>query len=258
MDLASYQSITGITVASADETRVTAEIARSRRKLEGMLGYTLDSAQRETNLYNELGKTDSDYSCPIVNLDNLLAPDAVQGAYRLYNFNPLDVYQHVDPFTQLYSVKLVYVKQGASPNGVTIKTFDDEYIRSHHSVNWSKYIQDFRGLLPQSNINFSWLCSCNQRHHYQLAVDAEWGFTDIPDDLLDVWADMVTYYANDSRNLKSEDILTHSYTKFDSDEYTTAQGTVKVSVGPHEIPRNRAIIQKYAGPRGFVTKETIA
>lgn len=244
MNLEQYQTITGTTVASADQTRFTAEIARARRRLENALGYTLDPAQRETNLYNELGKTSTELACPIVNTEDLLDPDEVQGAYRLFNFNPMDEYHHVDPFTRIYAVKVVYIKQGASPNGITVKTFDDEYIRQHQNEIWSKYISDFRGHWPRTRFNLSWMCDHPVEHYYQLAVDADWAFEDIPEDLQDIWADMVTYYSDDERDKRSETILTHSWTKFD-------RGT------PEALPDNQKLLYKYAGPHGALSGQVV-
>lgn len=232
MNLAEYQTLTGITVSSSDTARVTAEIARSRRQLESMLGYTLDPALRNTNLYNELGKTTTDCAYPIVDVDTLDDPDAVTTAYRLYSYNISDKYWHVDPFTKINKVKLVYIKQGASPSGVTVRTFADVDIRSLQGRdNWSKYIE-------YTPAEF-WLCRYD--HHVQVAVDAVWGFETIPDDLKYVWADMVTYSSDLKKNIKSESILTHSYTKFDR-------------VAAELEPANHAVLSRYAGPHGTLSK----
>lgn len=226
MDLTTYQTLTGIT--ADNPTRTTAEIARTQTMLESLLGYTLNTSLVNTNLYNELGKTDSECSCPVDDLDSLLAPDAVVTAYRLFDYNITDKFWHVDPFTKINSVKLVYVKQGASPNGVTVKTFADTDIRSVMSKDsWSKYIE----YTPSEYY------LCKHDHHIQLAVDAVWQFTTIPTELKYVWCDMITYYANDSADIKSESILTHSYTKGDT-------------TPPEYRARNKSIIAHYAGPRG--------
>lgn len=237
MTLAEYQTLTGITVAASDQARVTAEIAKSRRILETMLGYTLDPALVNTNLYNELGKTDTDCACPIVDIDSLDDPDPVVTAYRLYDYNLTDQFFHVDPFTIINAVKLVYIKQGESPSGITVKTYDDEDIREHQGRDaWSKYIE----YTPHT----FWYC--RHDHHIQLAVDAVWQFpTTIPDDLNYVWADMVTYYADCKKDLKSESILTHSYTKFDKEI-------------PETLSHNQAVLSRYAGPHGTLSRIHIA
>lgn len=197
-----------------------------------MLGFTLSSGSVNTNLYNELGKTDSECSCPIVDLDSLEAPDAVVTAYRLYNYNLNDTFWRVDPFTTVNKVKLVYLKQGASPNGVTVKTFLDTDIRVTPDKNgWNKYIE----FSPETYY------LCRHDHTLQLAVDAVWQFSSIPTDLKYVWCDMITYYADDNRDIKSESILTHSYTKGD----TTA---------PEYKDRNRNVLIRYAGPHGSLAK----
>ena len=236
MTISQYEAITGTTVASGDSTRVTAEIARARRKLESLLGYTLDPTLRDTNLYFEAGKTSSEYSCPVVNDANLLPPDPVITAYRLYGFNPKDPYLHVDPFTDVNAVKLVYIRQGAAPNGITVKTFDAKYVREYQGrTAWSKYLSEF-----DHHYHFS----CAHSHQLQLAVDAVWQFATIPDELLDVWADMVTHYSDESNNIKSESILTHSYTKFDT-------GT------PEMRSENMRTISRFAGPHGSVSKQVV-
>ncbi len=229
MTLAEYQTLTGITVSASDQTRVTAELARSRRKLETLLGYTLDPNQRLTNYYVELGKTDSDYACPIVDIDELEPPEAVISAYRLFPYSPEDVFLSVDPFITLHAVKLVYLRQGASPNGVTVKTFDEDYITLQKFNTWGKYLYEF------PRYWYRW--ACIHSHQLMLAVDADWGFATVPTELSEVLADFATYYADDNRDLKSESILTHSYTR-------------GAKTDPGTVSGNKAIVSKYAGPNG--------
>lgn len=236
MNLSEYQTLTGLSVASADQTRVTAELARSQRKLEALLGYTLTPANRNTNLYNELGKTNSDYSCPIVDTDDLEAPDAVVNAYRLFPYNPDDVFLAVDPFTTLNKVKLVYLRPGSVPNGVTVKTFDEDYVTSQKTGTWSKYLYEY------PRYWYRWVCA--HSHRLQLAIDADWAFATVPDELNELIADFTTYYSDDNRNLKSESILTHSYTRdIKDDPYTTDYA--------------KSIIAKYAGPNGSAYRELV-
>lgn len=232
MDLSTYQTLTGITVSSDNIATVTAQIARTRAMLETMLGFTLDSSQVNTNLYNELGKAANECACPDVESENLQDPDAVVTAYRLYRYNSLDKYFHTDPFTKLNKVKLVFIKPGATPNGVTLKTFDPEEIRSQFGrENFAKYIEHC----------IDCLCSCDCSDCVQLAVDADWLWTGtLPVDLQYVWTDMITWYANCKKDIRSESIDTHSYTKFDRS-------------APELEPQNLAVIKKYAGPYGSVT-----
>lgn len=232
MDLSTYQTLTGITVPAGNVALVTAQIARTQAMLETMLGFTLDSSLVNSNLYSELGKTQLECACPSIDTDNLNDPDAVVTAYRLYHFNSLDQYFHVDPFTKLNKVKLVFIRPGATPNGITLKTFDNDQIRSEFGRDgWSKYIEHC----------LNCLCDCNCDDCVQLAVDADWLWTgDLPLDLQYVWTDMITYYSNPkAETLKSESIDTHSY-------------TFKDNVQPETKPHNLAVLKKYAGPYGSV------
>lgn len=234
MNLSEYQSLSGITVSSSNTALVTAQIARTQAMLETMLGFTLDSSKVNTNLYNELGKTVNECACPSVDTENLQDPDTVTTAYRLYRYNTLDKYFHVDPFKRLNKVKLVFIKQGAGDNGITLKTFDLDEVRVQYGrESWSKYIEHC----------LDCLCSCDCDDCVQLAVDAEWVWSDsteLPLDLKYVWVDMITWYANCKKDIRSESIDTHSYTKFDRS-------------APELEPQNLAVIKKYAGPYGSVT-----
>lgn len=236
MDFSTYQQLSGVTVASGQTAFVQAQIDRTQAMLETMLGFTLNPENVTTNLYNELGKTQSECSCPNVDTEVLNDPDVVVGSYRLYKYNELDRYFHVDPFSVLNKVKLVYIRPGDStdnPQGVTIKTMDVDDIRVEYGrEGWAKYIERCRDCL----------CYCDCKECVQVAVDADWLWTsidDIPKDLLYVWTDMITYYSDPKRNIKSESITTHSYTKSE----------VKL---PELEPHNLSVIKKYAGQYGSV------
>lgn len=221
MTTAEYTALTGIPVTSANLAMVTAQIARSRRLLEAMLGYSLDDPN--DNQYVELGKTQSDCPCPEdVDLDDLLPADAVVYAYRLFPYNRKDSYLYIDPATAVHKVKLV-------KDGVTYRTLDV----SDYRLNWKNGVVKY---LEQSKC---WcLCVDCVCENVQLAVDADWlGKTDYPDDLLGVWADMVTYYSDPKYNIKSETLGPHSYNKFD--------GTA-----PQDMSAGSIILKKYAGPNG--------
>lgn len=235
MTLAEYQALTGITVTAANTAKVTAQIARTQALLETLLGFTLDPDEVETNLYNELGKSSQDCFCPSVDLEDLQPPDAVVGAYRLFRYNDLDKYFHVDPFSTLHKVKLVFIKGGTGANGVTIKTFDTDEIRVNYGRDGlAKYIEHCHDCL----------CTCECNDCVQLAVDADWLWTpatEIPTDLQYVWADMITWYSDPkNKGIRSESIDTHSYTRFDN-------------TAPEMEPSNLAIIKRYAGPYGSVS-----
>lgn len=232
MDLSAYKQLSGVTVSAARSQFVAAQINRCKAMLETMLGYTLSPESVTKNLYNELGKASRECACPDVDIEDLQDPDEVVGAYRLYEYNVLDEFFHIDPFKTINKVKLVYVKPNG--DGITLKTFDDDEIRSDIGRDGiGKYLEHCRHCL----------CVCECTNCVQLAVDADWfwGENDnIPDDLLYVLADMVTWYSNPRKDIKSESITTHSYTKFDQ-------------VAPEKEPSNMAVIQKYAGPYGTVT-----
>jgi hypothetical protein len=236
VDLDIYQTVSGITVPSSQTTKVAAVIDRTRAMLETMLGYPLDPDEATQNLYNELGKTQSqDWSCLNVDTENLLPADTVHGAYRVFDYNPLDVVQILDPFdvsTGPYAVKLVRGR-------VTVRTFEtSEYALTSRKGGLGGGLQ----LLQPT-----WVCSCG-RNCLQLAIDADWdwmtdddGEQNIPNDLLGVWADMVTFYGDDKRNIRSQTVLSHSWNKFDNR-------------APEAEDYNRAVIKAYAGPRGSVMR----
>jgi hypothetical protein len=234
VNLEQYEILTGITVSAAQQTLVEAQIRRTQKMLETMLGFTLDPDLVQENLYNELGKTPTECPCPNIDSEVLDPADEVVFAYRMYNYNDKDKYLHVDPFTEIHAVKLV-------KDGVTFKTFEDYEIRAQYQSNWGKFIENCKPL-----------CYCLQECKcVQLAVDATWLFACdssvdssigcINDDLLYVWADMVTYYADCKSDVKSESIGSHSYTKFDN-------------VAPELEASNLAVLKKYAGPHGSLTK----
>lgn len=219
MNITEYQELSGINVASKDVDRVTATISKTQKILEGMLGYSLDT--RDTNEYNEIGKTITECPCDI-NLDNLSAPDSVEFAYRLFTYREDDKYLSIDPATVIYAVKLV-------KDGVTVKTLDSDDYRAHFKNGLIKFIER-RKLWCDVECEF-----------VQLAVDAEWAFEEVPDDLLYIWADMITYYSDLNKDIKSQVLGTHSYTKFDNRE-------------PENKSENLSIIKKYAGPNGSLNR----
>ena len=245
MDLSKYEELTGISVSSSQEGKVNAQIKRQQVILEQMLGFTLDPEKTEENLYNELGKTKTDCSCPDVGDQHLDPADEVIGAYRLYNYNPDDEYLHIDPFKQINKVKLVYVRFGESPNGITLREFNKE----DNSTNTAGVHYSNGGVTKYLQQCWENICICSCNTCVQLAVDADWlwpkegegeeATQNIPDDLLYIWADMVTYYSNPSRRIKSETITSHSYTLTDE-------------VAPELDAQNIATIKKYAGPGGSV------
>ncbi len=233
MNLCDYETLTGTTVAESAKKLTLAQIRRTTSMLETMLGYTLSPDLAKTNIYKELGKTTRDCFCPqSFDEDDLLPADTVTGSYRLFDYNPNDVFHLIDPYKTVYKAKLVYTKTGSGDTGITIRTFDDDQIRVHtNNEGFGKYLEHCKECL----------CRCED-NCVQLAVDADWLWgedDELPVDLQYVLADMVTYYSDSKRNIRSESITTHSYTKFDN-------------VAPEMEPTNIAIIKKYAGQRGSV------
>lgn len=235
MNLNEYKTLSGITVSSGDESYVTAQIDRTQYMLETMLGFTLDSTKVTENIYDELGQTQQECACSSVDTESLLPADEVNGAYRLYNYNKQDKYFHIDPASDIYSIKLVYIKEGSGVSGVTLKTLDIDTIRLHlNNYGFINYIEHCKSCFCDCD------CDC-----VQLAVDADWLWeNNLPKDLMYLWADMITYYSDKKLNIKSESIDSHSYTKGDTK-------------APETEPRNIAILKKYAGPRGSIAVQPL-
>lgn len=225
MTLTEYETITGIDVSASRETFVTAQIGRSQRILEDMLGFTLDPTLYNQNQYTESGKTALDCPCP-GSEGTLEAADAVVFAYRLYQYNPKDAFLSIDPCSTVHAVKLVY-------NNITYKTLDSDEYRPETLEGMIKYLEQIKCWC-------SAICLCK---YVQLAVDATWLWADgqIPADLNDVWAEMATFYSDKKKDLKSETLDTHKWIK--------AHNTP-----PEQQPHNVAVINKYAGPLGSIKR----
>jgi hypothetical protein len=249
MNVELYTVLTGRTYATDEHRFIDAQIKRAKRQLESLLGFTLDPDLVNKNFYNETGKTLIECSCPNVT-DTLLDPDIVVGAYRLYSYNALDEYLHIDPFYEIFKVKLVRF-DGA--DGITVKEFTE--FTPIYKEDWGKYIE------VCDDCCFCTLCEdCTDC--LQLAVDADWAFpntadstigdssvggtvTAIPDDLLYVWCDLTDYLVGGKENIKSESIGSHSYTKFDKDS------------SPLDKLENKQVLAKYAGPKGSMAKRFV-
>lgn len=228
MDLSTYEELTGLTVETTDETRVIAQIDRTQSILEALLGYSLDTSIAGENRYSEIGKTKEECDCDTPDEEDLDAPDAVVSAYRLFPYNKHDHYLSIDPATSVNAVKLVR-------NGITFKTIDD--FKVNYRQGFIKFIEQIR----------CW-CLYDYCSQVQLAVDAVWmgseidyNISPLPNDLLNIWADMVTFYSDPKWNIKSETLGTHSYSKFTTDP-------------PEILLINLSILKKYAGPNGTINK----
>lgn len=230
MDIKKYEELTGLIVPESKYTYYTAQIKRVQRKLETLLGYTL----QPQNLYTELGKTQTECFCPnIPESSSLLPPDAVRGIYKVFPYNYKDKVLHIDPFVDVYAVKLVRTME--SRQFITYKTFET-FTKQYMSQGIGNHIEKCE----------TCFCNCDCKDCVQLAVDADWidfteDSTDIPDDLLYLWADMVTYYADPTHDIKSESVDGHSWSK----------GDVKP---PEEAAEMQLLLRRYAGPFGSITR----
>lgn len=221
MNLDKYQELTGITVPDSQAAAIEAQIKRVRNTLEGLLGWPLTKSKVSINHYEEFGKSvdECDFNGPYNE------PDSVVNAYRLFNFNKHDQFLKVDPFTIIHAAKLVFLRPGEGPNGITLQTLDN--IRVHVSRGVKKYIERCEDCF----------CRFDCEDCVQLAVDADWLYEDcLPEDLLYAWADAVTYENDCKKDIRSETLGTHSYTKFDRENPWVT---------------NAGVIKKYAGANGL-------
>lgn len=214
--------MTGISIPTSQLTRYSAIVKRTQRTLEQLLGYTLETSTeiRLNNYYQETGKTQDTCPCGAVNEDSLIAPDDVVKAYRIFPYHKTDTFLMIDPAKSVSKIKLIM-------NNITYRTFvDGEYSLTYQNG----YITSIRILECPCKCYYE----CNG---VQLAVDADWCYESLPEDLLYVWCDMIEYYADPKKDIKSQTLGPHSYTKFNIQK-------------PEEMSTNIEIIKKYAGPYG--------
>lgn len=230
MDLEKYEELTGITIPASKRVYFTAQIKRVQSKLESLLGFTL----KAKHLYTELGKSQVECVCPdIPESSSLLPPDEVKGIIKIFPYNSKDKFLHIDPFYDVYNVKLGKVLDNKT--FITYKTFE----------NFTKHFMS-QGIGNSIEKCETCFCNCDCKDCVQLIVDANWiDFTeeesDLPDDLLYLWCDMINYYADPTKDIKSESVDGHSWSKGDV-------------VAPEELIENKLIIQRYAGPYGSITR----
>lgn len=236
MTIEKYEKLTGTTVPTAKQDFFKAQIRRTRMLLESMLGYSLSDPR--INNYEEKGKSETDFDLPDIS-DTLLEPDEVEFAYRLFTYNDKDKFLSIDPCETVHAVKLVILRGGEEPNGITVKTFDSDEFSLHVSKgNIKKFLE------KTNECWWTWwaACDCEWREQVMLAVDADWLFFDcLPEEIKYLWSDMVTYYVNPNRNLKSETLGSHSY-------------SVNTQPHPEDLPESQAILKKYAGPNGSLAR----
>lgn len=222
MTIEQYEEITGTQVT--DATGTEASIKRVQYLLEDMLGYSLDEEESEVNHYFEKGKSQGE--CIIPSDDSsLLPPDPVEGSYRLFPYNTHDEYLSIDPTVEIHAIKLVVVRPGSKPNGITVKTYNNDQVNVEFTRGVSKYIEICRECL----------CFCECRDCVQLAIDADW--LQPQQDLLFVWAEMVQYDLDCNKGIKRKTIGPHSTEWFES-------------MNPIDSVRIKRILEKYAGPNG--------
>lgn len=228
MELEKYEKLMGMTIPESKRVYMEAQIKRVQTKLESLLGFTL----KASNIYTELGKTQVECVCPDIP-QTLLPPDEVKGIIKIFPYNYKDKFLHIDPFLDVYNVKLGKVTE--DKNFVTYKVFE-HFTKHFMSQGIGKYIEKCQ----------TCFCDCECKDCVQLIVDANWiDFTDeesdIPDDLLYLWCDMVNYYADPTKDIKSESVDGHSWSRGDIQ-------------APEEMIENKLILQKYAGPYGSITR----
>lgn len=241
MDQPTFKQLTGIELDCDQAERFTNVVSLSKLQLEGMLGWPLDPEDFE-NQYEEEGKIRSSVLC-LCNEEeeNLDSPDDVVGRYRVYKYFSTDTFIKIDPALEIHAVKLV-------KGNITYRTFEtDEYfpVWKNGNPKFCTSLQIRKECLTPCN----WLYACPGE--YMIAVDAEWAFpntedeeplTTLPLELQKVWADMVANEFEEKKDIKSESITSHSYTKFEPKTI-------------YEI--YKAVFDKYAGPTGTVRRPRI-
>lgn len=248
MTIAEYQTLTGITVPTADTARVTAAIRKAEVKLGNLLGYSL-SKQKS---WSELGKVQYNGLVPFPSLpvseetlNNLSASDEQTGDIQLFNFDELDKHIRINPAKEVYRAKIV------------LPVNRDEFITIYELDNATPYLNSSRLVTALTRYTtwytWTWWNSLlrGERQNLMIAVDAD--FVDICDankyaDLTDLLCDMVTYYSDPNYsimgNIRSESIDSHSYSR-------ASTGSNPDSAAPEGQLTSKRIIEKYAGPGAF-------
>lgn len=248
MTIAEYQTLTGITVADADTTRVTAAIRKAETKLESLLGYSLSKQKKWT----ELGKVQYSGLTPFPSLpvsdeviDNLTPADDQTGDIQLFNLDSLDTHIRINPAKEVYRAKIV------------LPVNRDEFITIYELENATPYLNTAGLVVAISRYHtwFTWTWWNSllwpERNNLMLAVDAE--YVNCIDanrhpELAYLLADMVTYYADPNYsvmgNIRQESIDSHSYSR-------ATTGKTPDDSAPEGQLTSKRIIEKYAGPGAF-------
>lgn len=248
MDLEKYQELTGITVPASQQGKVNATIRRTKSQLESLLGFSLSPK----NLYTEKGKVQYEGYLPIDDTTELLPPDDEEGVYKLFPYNDRDSFFHTDPFKNIYKVKLVL--PGNDGEFVTIVDLDNiipQYDRDGIGKFIKRYYEWF---------TWSWYASWRLSYSVesptglQIAVEADW-LSCYPDDILYLWADMISYYADQNYSvmgsIRSESVDGHSWSR------GNAGGGAQGDIPPEKNSSALVILKRYAGPYGAVLRNPV-
>lgn len=244
MDLKKYKELTGITVATSNEAKITATIRRTKTALETLLGFSL----KPKHLYTEKGKVQFEGYLPVTEDTVLLPPDEEYGTYKLFPYNEHDRYFHVDPYTNIYNVKLVMPQR----NGEFVTITDlDNVVAQYGRDGVGKYIERHHEWFTWQWWSTWQLSYWGKPSAVQLAVDADW-VDCYPEDILYLWADMITYYSDKNvsvaGNIKSESVDGHSWSR------GNAGGGKDGDMAPQDNPANQLILARYAGPFGSIVR----
>lgn len=241
MDQPTFEQLTGIKLDCDQADRFQTVVDLSKQQLESMLGWPLNPADLEDQ-YIETGKIRSSGFCLCnEDEDNLDSPDEVTGQYRIYRFTSTDSFIKLDPALEIHIVKLV-------KGSVTYKTFDaTDYfpVWKNGNPKICTSLQIRRDCFSQCD----WPTICPG--DYMIAVDANWAFPDtddetpvttLPLELQKIWADLVAWEFEEKKDIKSESITSHSYTKFEPKTM---------------YERYKAVFDRYAGPNGIVRRPRV-
>lgn len=236
MDIRKYTELTGISVPTSQEAKIKAAIRRTRSQLETMLGYSL----KPKNFYTETGKVRYEGFIPVDDFGNLLPADEEQGVYKLFPYNEKDRFFHIDPFKNIYHVKLVVPRNDGE--FVTITDLDN-VVAKYDQGGIGKYIERHWDWFTWQWYRTWAVRWAAQADGLQLAVDGDW-VDCYPDDILYLWADMVEHQSNPSSNIKSESVDGHSWSFADTSS-------------PLAKTDNIQLLRRYAGPHGSVTRNPV-
>lgn len=231
-----FQTLTGITLTTAQAARYSDALATAVSQLELLLGWPLDPASWE-NSYIENGKSKNDCTCPDADTDTDPADTYDEGTYRLYAHNPRDRWMRIDPALEVQSIKIVR-------NGYTCKTLDLSKYQLKTENGNPTFIQ-LIDVGDPCNCYQNWsICGCSNQPKsdnqiYDIAVHATWAFETLPDVLLRVLAELVAYEYDLKKDVRSESVVSHSYSK--NDPITPAE-------------RYADVLKRYAGPTGTVRR----